>query len=269
MSYWLRQGLGATEPPFPNLKPVVTGTPGPGECFIQDTACVMGNTALMSTYEDAMVKYRADLVREQCLANAANALPGQQRDEALARCAGQYDIGTGVTPYTMDVGVPARIPSASPVSYQGGRLIFTTSRGGTALQVGDTWLVSITGASPNAPVTVSGSMPSGSFSGTPMGTTDGNGNWSKSGTAGSGDVGSWQESWAVGGAPAGSFSFSIAPASAPAAQFATAPAASAAAGALVAASSSMTIGGFDLSSIPWWGWLAAGGVALFAFGGKR
>jgi hypothetical protein len=38
---------------------------------------------------------------------------------------------------------------------------------------------------------------------------------------------------------------------------------------LVAASSSMTIGGFDLSSIPWWGWLAAGGVALFAFGGKR
>jgi hypothetical protein len=268
MSYWLRQGLGATEPAYPNLKPVVTGTPGPGECFIQDTACVMGNTALMSTYEDAMVKYRADLVREQCLANAANALPGAQRDEALARCAGQYDIGTGVTPYTMDVGVQPRINAPAPVSYQGGRLTFTTSRGGTALQVGDTWLVSITGASPNAPVTVSGSMPSGSFSGTAMGITDSNGNWSKSGTAGAGDVGAWQESWAVGGAPAGSFSFSISPAVAgsPAAvQFAPAAAAVGAS----ASASSMTVGGFDLSAIPWWGWLAAGGVALFAFGGGR
>jgi hypothetical protein len=32
---------------------------------------------------------------------------------------------------------------------------------------------------------------------------------------------------------------------------------------------SPTIGGFDLTSIPWWGWAAAAGVALFAFGGGR
>lgn len=32
----------------------------------------------------------------------------------------------------------------------------------------------------------------------------------------------------------------------------------------------VSIGGFDLSSVPWWGWAVAGGAALsFAFGGGR
>jgi hypothetical protein len=35
------------------------------------------------------------------------------------------------------------------------------------------------------------------------------------------------------------------------------------------ATTPLTIGGFDLSSIPWWGWLAAGGAVLFMMGGKR
>ena len=30
----------------------------------------------------------------------------------------------------------------------------------------------------------------------------------------------------------------------------------------------LTVGGFDLSTIPWWGWLAAGGAALFLMKGK-
>jgi hypothetical protein len=30
-----------------------------------------------------------------------------------------------------------------------------------------------------------------------------------------------------------------------------------------------TVDGFDLSSIPWWGWAAGAGVALMAFGGGR
>jgi hypothetical protein len=47
------------------------------------------------------------------------------------------------------------------------------------------------------------------------------------------------------------------------------PAGSAPAGGTAASSSSTVIGGFDLSAIPWWGWLAAGGAALFAFGGAR
>lgn len=51
----------------------------------------------------------------------------------------------------------------------------------------------------------------------------------------------------------------------------TAPAATVAEGAPVLGQTLTlpTVGGFDLSLIPWWGWLAAGGVALFAFGGGR
>ena len=38
-------------------------------------------------------------------------------------------------------------------------------------------------------------------------------------------------------------------------------------GAVVA--SPLTVAGFSLSTIPWWGWLAAGGAVLFMMGGKR
>lgn len=35
------------------------------------------------------------------------------------------------------------------------------------------------------------------------------------------------------------------------------------------AGNSATVGGFDLSTIPWWGWLAAGGAALLMMKGGR
>jgi hypothetical protein len=50
------------------------------------------------------------------------------------------------------------------------------------------------------------------------------------------------------------------------------PAAVVASGAAAESSSTFvlpTVAGFDLTSIPWWGWAAAAGVALFAFGGGR
>ncbi len=46
------------------------------------------------------------------------------------------------------------------------------------------------------------------------------------------------------------------------------PSSSSAAGA-VASVSLPVIGGFDLNSIPWWGWGIAAGAALYAFGGHR
>lgn len=102
------------------------------------------------------------------------------------------------------------LPFLRPAVASGGQLSFTTSRVGTSLQVGDTWMVSISGASPKATVTVSGSMPSGPFGASGMGSTDDLGNFSKSGTVGPGDIGAWQESWAVGAESSGSFSFSVA-----------------------------------------------------------
>jgi hypothetical protein len=101
------------------------------------------------------------------------------------------------------------MPFLRPAVANGGQLTFTTSRGGTSLQVGDTWTVSISGATPKAPVTVSGSMPSGAFSSTAMGSTDANGTFSKSGTVDAGMIGAWQESWMVGGEPSGSLAFSV------------------------------------------------------------
>jgi hypothetical protein len=158
------------------------------------------------------------------------------------------------------------VPAAPAAS--GGHVTFTSSRGSNALQVGDTWLVSITGATPNSPVSVNAGG-----STTQMGTTDANGNFSLSGTARTQDIGPWNELWSVGGLNSGAFQFTIsAPASGSTAAGAAAgssPAGSSTSGSAAGASSSSTvIGGFDLSSIPTWGWLAAAGVAAFFMFGK-
>lgn len=280
MNYYLRGGLGVFSVP---------AAPAYENCSPLDPACVARNLALDVAYQIARDGAQMQQNLDQCTQNAQNATSQEQYDATMARCAqaaamSAYAVDTGQTPaYNEGVNQPIPKPAvpassgsapaysgtAAGVPARGGQITFTSSRGGQALQVGDTWLVAVTGASPNAPVSVSGSMPSGSFSGSSMGSTDSNGNYSKSGTAGAGDVGAWQESWAVGGAPSGSFSFTVAPASAPGVKFATGggtPAGSVPAGGAAASSSSTVIGGFDLSTIPWWGWAGAAGVALFAFG---
>ncbi len=178
-------------------------------------------------------------------------------------------------------------------------LAFTTSRGSGLTQdlhPGDTWTISITGAAPNAAVTVSGTTPGGSFSGSQMGMTDGNGNWSKSGTTSAGEVGTWVEHWMVNGQDAGTIVQHISVAgdpppppppadphhtrtrrtwdppaaptmpatvAAPTIQyFLSAP--SQAPAAVQDSGSSFSIG-----EVPWWGWAAAAGVAVFALGGRR
>ena len=98
----------------------------------------------------------------------------------------------------------AQTPYVAPASPSGGRVSFTSSRGGNSLQVGDTWLVSITGATPSKQVTAKVGSDT-----TPMGTTDAAGNFTLAGAARTADVGAWNESWAVGGLPSGSFSFTV------------------------------------------------------------
>jgi hypothetical protein len=105
--------------------------------------------------------------------------------------------------YGTPIGTPVYYPAPSRIPAPG-RVSFTSSRGGNALQVGDTWLVSITGATPNAQVTAKVGSDV-----TPMGTTDAAGNFTLSGAARTADVGSWNESWFVGGVPSGSFSFTV------------------------------------------------------------
>ena len=266
-------GMGIFTPPAtPNYQ-------DPG--YPPDPAIVAANEVLANAYDLAMNQAQANNNNDQCLANAQLSQGQPNYDALVAACGGQLAIqsapqsGAGINYAT--VGSQSSSGSAPA---NGGKMIFTTSRGGTnALQVGDTWQVQITGASPNSPVTVSGSMPGGTFSGTSMGSTDNSGNFSKSGTFDTSTVGSWQETWAVGGAQSGTISFTVAAATTPAGQSiisssgaasggGTATGGSTSAGA-TSSTSSTTIAGFDLSSIPWWGWLAAGGAVLYAMKGAR
>lgn len=77
-----------------------------------------------------------------------------------------------------------------------------TTRGGTDLIAGDNFRIDVTGGSPNAAVTV-GMTKNGSSLGTwSMGTTNGSGTYTLTGSVSAGDVGSWTETWYVGGVQA-------------------------------------------------------------------
>jgi hypothetical protein len=105
-----------------------------------------------------------------------------------------------------------------------------------------------------------------------MGSTDNSGNFSKSGTFDTSTVGSWQETWAVGGAQSGTVSFTVAAATTPAGQkiitSSGATGGTATGSTSGSTTSSTTTAGFDLSSIPWWGWAIGAGAAIFAISGK-
>ena len=267
MSYFLRgsdgdfRGLGAI------------ATPVYENCDPTDSACVARNQVLNAAYNLALEQEANALHLSQCLSLGYPA----------ATCHGQFDPG-GIVDATANAGQPVQgytalqaqtqanqpqaaspSPSASSggANQSGGHVTFTSSRGSNSLQVGDTWLVSITGATPNAPV-----MVNAGGSTTQMGTTDANGNFSLSGTARTQDIGPWNELWSVGNLNSGAFQFTIS-APAAAAGAAASPANGSSSGSAAVASSTV-IGGFDLSSIPTWAWLAgAAGVAFFMFGGGR
>ena len=257
-------GLGVFNPPsrptFENCDPL-------------DSACVARNQVLSDAYDLAMAQAQAQNNVDQCMANAANATPGAQYDAAVAACHGQYQqqSPTGQAPAypseRLAFATGGTNSSAAPAA-SGGRVAFTSSRGSNALQVGDTWLVSITGATPGQPV-----MATAAGSTTPMGTTDSSGSFSLAGTASTADAGAWNESWSVGGVPSGSFSFTVAPAVTPQGQqvinSSGAGSSSGTGGGTGTgtgtSSGTATSTGFDLSSIPWWGWALAAGAAAFAF----
>ena len=154
---------------------------------------------------------------------------------------------------------------------QGGTLSFAPSRGGGILQPGDTWTITISGASPNTQVTVQGGK-NGASDKTPMGSTDGSGNFSLSGTITADNIGSWAETWYVGSALSGSFNFQVVaagtittPAATGGAVPATAPAAP-----LIPASVQSWFTSTMIDGIPNWVLaLGAVGVGWFLLRGKK
>jgi hypothetical protein len=243
-------------------------------CDPRDSACVASNVAKQAAVEDYWVAHMTSGVPAGTQLSFAPLTQAQVQSFASP---GSPTVGNIVPTGIMSVDgqrftadVPGGGGSSAPASYSP-HVSFSSSRGGTVLEPGDTWHISITGGPPHSPVTVSGSTPSGSFSNSPMGTTDGNGNFALAGTITADQVGNWSESWSVGSLSAGAFSFTV--------RVNAPPAGSAPGG---AASGAPTPGaekpganappsapGFNLSSIPWWGWAGGIGVLFFAFGRNR
>jgi hypothetical protein len=94
------------------------------------------------------------------------------------------------------------VAAANKTSGGGMAIQFNASRTGNTFYVGDSWIITISGAPANAVVKEHT---------TPFGNTDVNGNWSKSGTFTNDVVGNWQEVWSVGGVVVGNWNFNVLP----------------------------------------------------------
>lgn len=164
---------------------------------------------------------------------------------------------------------PSGTQTPSPSALYSPRVTFQSSRGGNILYPGDTWTISIAGGAPSSQVVVKGGK-NGAQDSNSMGVTDAAGNFQLSGALTAGEIGSWSEAWSVGGAPAGSFSFVVQPTPS---QQTTAPPVSDMNATGPAPTNNSTqpgpTGGFSLSDIPTWGWLAVGAGVLFMMKGGR
>jgi len=89
-----------------------------------------------------------------------------------------------------------------------GTLRFGFTQGGNVIGVGDSWYAQITGAQPNAPVSVTAKL-NGVSNTSAMGTTDASGTFTASGVADSGSMGNWSQTWAVNGVIVGTFNFVV------------------------------------------------------------
>lgn len=142
--------------------------------------------------------------------------------------------------------------------------------GGSQLRVGDAWSISISGAPPNAPVTVVAAQNNVSGGATQMGATDANGNFSKIGTMTADTLGSWSETWAVGSVPVATISFTVlaspAPPTPPTPPSNPPPISPPP---IVVPKVTAPTTGFDFSSIPVWGWALAAGIGVLLIGGRR
>jgi len=152
---------------------------------------------------------------------------GNSADVCNARTYGQTPVGG----YTSDAFVqgpqllqdaagnfvawPGSAAGGSGGSTGGGASVFTftnlTSGDNSNFKVGDRWQIQISGAAPNAPVSVNGGM-NGANALTPMGSTDASGNYTRNGQMSQAEVGSWQETWRVNNQILNTFTFKVSPA---------------------------------------------------------
>ena len=100
-------------------------------------------------------------------------------------------------------------PQPPAATYHPTVSLSNTSRPGQGFQVGDSFLLTITGGPPNSPVTVTALQNGAGGVSTAMGSTDANGNYSTNGTMAPAQIGAWMETWAVAGSPLNPLAFSV------------------------------------------------------------
>jgi hypothetical protein len=191
-------------------------------CDPKDTPCTMRNSEKEVAVEDLWVSQymshpeTANQPAPQIHVNVDTSA------DALARYKDNQPITSDSV--TVNQGAPTGVYTLEHTPYSGGgagggggsyspRVSMRTSTGDTGqLKPGDTWTISITGGKPNSPVVVVGGQ-NGRKDTTPMGNTDGYGNWQATGAIDTSTIGNWSEDWSVAGQSAGNISFTVVPAS--------------------------------------------------------
>lgn len=102
--------------------------------------------------------------------------------------------------------------SGGAIPVGGTALAFTniTSGDNSNFRVGDRWQIRISGAPPNAPVSVNGGV-NGENASSQMGSTDPSGNFTLNGQMTQDQVGNWAEAWRVDNQVVGTFRFTVSP----------------------------------------------------------
>jgi hypothetical protein len=152
----------------------------------------------------------------------------------------------------------------------------TTNLSSTNFQVGDSFVLKVSGAKPNQPIGISVTH-NGAPSSTTLGNTDMNGNFSLTGTMSNAELGNWVENYSVGGTVIAQFSFSVTskqqgPSSSPLTPATTDTTIPAPASASTFLASAGAFLGQDVAigshQIPVWLIAAAAGGGLLLFAGK-
>lgn len=271
-------------PVAPVYTPIDTGVEN---CALQDTACIVAAAAKQTANQQAFYQAQADYNTRVCI-NAGGGGYVPSGTDPVSWCMNQYGGNPNSVNATSAPVAPAGVTpalfqtplAAAAVSSSGGTLRFQnlTSGNNSSLQVGDKWRITITGATPNTQVSVTGGR-NGQSSATPMGSTDSGGNFSQSGQITADQVGSWQESWSVGSAASGFIAFTVAsPASSAPSLSSPASAGAATPGTSGGGGAALAPGTFDLTGfltgsaflgVPNWILLAAAAGAVVLLGGKR
>lgn len=185
------------------------GNIGTSNCAPGDQACMNAAMAAINTF-NAEWEACVQAPMGQATTSAYQTLQAKTGDPYAQAYNAQLSSiqAQGGTSAAGGSGAPSGVSTTPAAQHYAPSILFTTSRGGTTLQPGDTWTMRITGGQPNAAVTVTGSAGGTSFGSTQMGSTDAYGTFSASNVVPN-QPGPWSETWAVAGQMAGSVAFTI------------------------------------------------------------